>query len=197
MNSEILLALADNFLIFSIFNVLIMGDSSALIFSFLYLQDMIPFWTPFLITFFLLLAIDIFYYSLGRSTLFEKILKIKFLKRFFKNVDDVLHLIAGKNLFISLIIAKITSGAKVFALIALGKRKGSFTKFLLTDFLTTLLWMFAMFFLGYLVNLGFTWIVDLIGSVSLGLLFLGIVISIIIHKNKKVKKYLYRKFKNQ
>ena len=77
----------------------------------------------------------------------------------------------------------------------LAKEKISYKKFLLYDSLSTVIWIFGMGFVGYLVGIGLKWIVHVVKDIQLATTFvIGILVLFYIIQ-KLVNKGLFKEEK--
>jgi membrane protein DedA with SNARE-associated domain len=114
---------------------------------------------------------DSCWFFLGRK-ISRNLDKYKRINKGFETVSEVIDKIFKKKHFWALLTVKFLYGTRIITIFYLAKEKMTYKKFLFYDTFSTIFWIFGMGFIGYLIGLGFSWILRVFKSVQLAITLL-------------------------
>jgi len=169
------------------------GDASMILLSILAFNLSIPFWILILGAYLGAQLGDSLWFLLGKKIL-PKIEKHNFWGGHYKKLFHAISKVAHKNILITLSIVKFLYGTRVLTLIYFShkKHKLSFARFVYYNSIALVLWVGFMATIGWLVALGFNFVLNTVKSIELALtlLLLFFILFNIIQRqiNKKIEK---------
>jgi membrane protein DedA with SNARE-associated domain len=136
---------------------------------------------------------DFMYYLIGRSKSFEKIKRIKIVGKIFERVDSTIDLMTWKHVNLAFFYCKFITGAKFVIDAYLGKKGVKPLKFILMTFLAAIIWSSVAFLIGFYSGKGFIWVLTVFESLTLGFLFIMIIVAVFYKFLGHTKKYIHHK----
>lgn len=182
---EIIQSLSTNSPLISFLGGLIIGDSSSIGFAFLASQGIVPFWKTMFFCFLGMVSADILFYSIGRTTFFDHLVKSKHFHRLFRRVDKAVQHLTHKNTVKALFYTKFTFGTKILISMYLGDKKIPFFKFLYSAIASSFMWLVIATLGGYLAGGGFLWVLTIFKNLPIAFLALAIIFFTFLHFHKK------------
>jgi len=153
---------------------------------------LIPMWILFISGTAAVTLNDVFWFSLPRLKIFNKIKIPKFLINSFKKNNYKFRKIEEKGLLIFILINKFLFGTRNLSIFSISLNKINFWKFLLNTALASMIWGFVIITIGWLTGKGFIIAKEIFDStrIALTILFFFILLIIFIRYNihKRAKK---------
>lgn len=181
------------FFVITFIAISLWGDASMILLAVLAVNLAIPFWILLVGGYFGAQLGDCLWFLLGKKIL-PRIEKHDIWGKHYKKLFHAISKVAHKNILITLSIVKFLYGTRVLTLIYFShkKHKLNFLKFFYYNSIALVLWVAFMATVGYLVALGFNFVLNAVKSIELALTLLVvffILLNIIQRQiNKKLEK---------
>jgi membrane protein DedA with SNARE-associated domain len=137
---------------------------------------------------------DSIWFFIGKK-IAKNIKKYQRVNRGFESIAELIERIFNKNYLLALVTVKFLYGTRVITIFYLAKEKMNYKKFLYYDSISTIFWLFGMGFVGYLVGLGVSWILNVVKNVQVAITFILFALAIIYLFQKLINKTLFKKEK--
>lgn len=133
---------------------------------------------------------DSVWFFIGRK-ISKNIKKYKKIEKGFETIAELIERLFKKNYLLALVTVKFLYGTRVITIFYLSKKKMKYRKFLIYDSLSTIIWIFGMGFIGYLVGLGVGWLWHVVKSIQLAITFMLVIFALFYFIQKLINKELF------
>ena len=176
--------------IISFFGGLFGGEATIITLSFLAINGLMPIWTILVFSTLGLIISDFVLFMIGRLDFVRNIKQLEKHYKTFKKIDSIIIKWSRNKIFLVIFYTKFIYGASIPALIYLGIKKSSISKFLFCNVLVNVLFVSLLISLGIFGGSSFKYIINVFRDIKLAVLMLIIFIIFIIMFNKWINKKL-------
>lgn len=180
------------------FLVAVFLEEAIIFFSFLSGSGFMPFYAVYIFGILGVIIGDICWYLIGRSSfvafLREKCKRLKYVRHQYHRTSNLVHKIAENRMFLSLLLSKFVFGSRIFMMLYFGAKKAKFSKYILYDAISIIIWTSILAPIGWLAGRGIVSSFDFISRIrhfaTIGILF---VIAFYILSEFIVRRFLHEK----
>lgn len=165
LTGEVILLLLSYSYLVVLVSAILGGEELIIFFSILAGHGLLSIWKVALVGFLGILASDIFWFLLARSSVASK-LKDKVKGHFlYKHTNAVVERFSHKHDYVYLVLTKFLYGLRIVSIVKVSRRGGTFSKFILNDSLAILSWAVIMLSIGWGVGKLFFTTINLFDSI--------------------------------
>lgn len=163
---------AEHGIIISFLVGFITGETAIITLALVSSTGMLPLWYMLVFSTIGMFLSDFIPFMIGRHEWFVNFLWEKKVEHRGKSIEKVLHKYVNHNLFLILMITKFIYGASIPALLYLGSKKTSLTKFSMANFLVEIIFVPLVVLLGWYAGKGFTHAANLFADMRIAVFIL-------------------------
>ncbi|HIG94871.1 MAG: hypothetical protein QT05_C0051G0052 [archaeon GW2011_AR13] len=173
----------------------ITGESVIITLAFLSAQGFLPLWYVLVFCTIGMYLSDFIPFTIGRFKFFRNFLEKEKYVRQVEKIEYHLQKYTKNNLFLILFYTKIIYGASIPALVYLGAKKTSYSKFSYYNLFVELIFVPFVVLIGWLTGKGFSFLAKIFENLRIAILFLILVIIILYFIRKWESQRLIKKQK--
>jgi len=182
-------------IITSFFGGFITGESIIITLAFLSAQGFLPLWQVLVFCTLGMYLSDFIPLTVGRFKFFRKLLEREKFARRVEKIEYHLQKYTKNNLFLILLYTKFIYGASIPALVYLGAKKTSYSKFSFYDFLVEIIFVPIVVLIGWFSGKGFIFAKNIFRDIRIAIFLLIIFIILFIFVRKWWNQRLIKKRK--
>jgi len=168
------------------------GESIIMTLAFLSANGLIPLWYVLVFCTLGMYLSDFIPFLFGRLKFVKNLMEKERFARRIEKVEDILLKFTKNNLFLTLLYTKVIYGASIPALIYLGSKKTSKSKFAVNNLLVELIFVPAVVSVGWLSGKGFSSAITILKDIKIGIFLLVVLIIVLYSLRKWVNNKLIR-----
>jgi len=169
--------------------VALWGDGSFIIFTVVAVNYNVSLWIVFTAAYFGTLFGDMIWFGLGKKFLYKFREGRKFSKQY-NRIVGFIERTFGKRSFLGLCIIKFLYGTRIIFTLYLANKNMTYLRFLIYDLIANLIWVTFVGAIGYLVGIGFGFVLRTFKNIELLLTLVVILVLIFNYIQKRISEKL-------
>ena len=158
------------------------GELALFTISFLAAQGILHIFPLVVFSFFGAFSADILWFSLGRTSLAEKIISHRYASPTISIITQAVDRVSKGNRLVALIFAKFLVGTRIVLIMYVSRTDLALKRFARLDAIAVLVWLLLVIPIGFISGLGFTYLAEFFHNlyIEIGLILLILFIVVII-----------------